>query len=350
MVSHAQTYVFHASDEPLEEKRCSIPTLESGEILVEILLTTICKSDINTYIGVRIETTPSILGHEIVGKIVGLAPFITDTSKDSLTIGDVICWSIFAAPHDNWSQNGLPQKSPQKIKYGHEKTVLTLSGGFASHIILRPGTEVRKIEQPIDPKILAPANCSLATMVGAFRMAGPCQDKQIAILGSGMLGIQGCAYVTKKLGGIVTMFDLVEKRLNQARLFGASNCVLLGMEDIKNHADQFDIVIDTSGSLQAMDQTLGLSKIGGTIVWVGGVFPQDSLSLDTELVIRKILSLKGLHNYNREDFHHAIDYLTEHYQVYPYEQLVEKVFPLTDIEKAFQYAIYHNPLRVGLTP
>ena len=52
----------------------NVPALKEGEILVKILCTSLCRSDIHTYLGKRIEKNPTILGHEIVGVIDHFGP------------------------------------------------------------------------------------------------------------------------------------------------------------------------------------------------------------------------------------------------------------------------------------
>lgn len=90
-----------------------VPALKNEEILIKVKYTSLCRSDINTFIGKRSEKTPTILGHEIVGEIVA---FGTDTLKidirsNPLVVGDIITWGIFASdPEDRLSKLGLPQK------------------------------------------------------------------------------------------------------------------------------------------------------------------------------------------------------------------------------------------------
>lgn len=43
-----------------------------GEIVIQLHFATICGSDLHTYLGRRHEPTPSVLGHEGVGRIVAL--------------------------------------------------------------------------------------------------------------------------------------------------------------------------------------------------------------------------------------------------------------------------------------
>ena len=69
----ASTIIFNGPKKPLTEKKISIPQkIGLYEAIVKISLTTICGSDVHTWLGHRPFPTPAILGHEIVGKIVKL--------------------------------------------------------------------------------------------------------------------------------------------------------------------------------------------------------------------------------------------------------------------------------------
>ena len=69
----ASAIIFNGANKPLTEKTFSIPEkINHDEAIVKISLATICGSDVHTWLGHRPFPTPSILGHEMVGKIVKL--------------------------------------------------------------------------------------------------------------------------------------------------------------------------------------------------------------------------------------------------------------------------------------
>ena len=61
---------FETTGKKLELIQDVLPELKEGEILVKNTFTTLCRSDLYTYRGVRKEKSPTILGHEITGYIV----------------------------------------------------------------------------------------------------------------------------------------------------------------------------------------------------------------------------------------------------------------------------------------
>ena len=82
---------------PLEERWYPIPTLEPKAILVKTMMSTVCGSDMHTWRGKRSFPTPSIFGHEILGKIVKLGENIErDSAGNRLAEGDRVTWTIMS--------------------------------------------------------------------------------------------------------------------------------------------------------------------------------------------------------------------------------------------------------------
>ena len=345
----------------MEMQEASIPELKAGEILIRNLYTTLCGSDLHTYSGKRIELCPTILGHEIVGEIVKLSgdhPGV-DHAGRPLTRGSMITWSIFSSdPESHYAVNGIPQKGDNLFKYGHalltDKEVF--HGGLAEYCILKAGTCILKIPDHLPLPVAATINCAIATVAGSIRLAGDLQHKNVVIFGMGMLGLT-CAAMCKEAGASwIGAADVHQKRLNDALSFGATETILLSDGDdslSKDITENFsrkgaDVVFDMSGSPEAMETGLDMLAIGGIAVWIGAVFKNRKLQIDAEKIIRRVLTIKGLHNYNYEDFVYALEFISANWQQYPFEQTIEKEFDLDSVDEAFQYALKHKPLRVGI--
>ena len=346
-------YIFSAAGEPLEKRVHSLPDLWVGEVLVSIEMTTICTSDLLTLSGKRKEPAPLILGHEIVGRITALPnQEVKDMRGVVLKQGDRISWSVFSASAEtSWAKRGMRQKSPGVVKYGHRKLNAQhyFSGGFATHCHLLADTCLMKVSESIPLAAVCPVNCSLATVIGGMRLAGELPGKKVLITGGGMLGVHACAVARQQGASHVAVVEPQAARRNTCLRFGAESAYS-PKEFGAQQEWKFDITLDTSGNLQAMHQGLHALDIGGVAVWLGAVYPQSTLGVDTETVVRKLLTIRGLHNYNETDFRQAIQFMEENYARYPFETLVEKVFSLEDVEEAISFAKQHKPFRVGLQP
>ena len=328
-----------------------VTDLSEGEILVKVDFTSLCRSDINTFIGKRKEKSPTILGHEIVGKIVEFgnnAPLL-DAKGCKLEVGQRITWAIYASdPQHEMSKKGIPQKASPLFKYGHELISENshLHGGLSEYIILRKHTPIVIVHEEMPASVCSLINCSVATVFAAIRLGDSIEGKKVLVFGAGMLGIIACAVLKTQRAACIDAVDISEKRLNTVKQFGVSQSILF--DELLANKEKYDLVLDFSGTNDAM--LLGLKKldIGGIAIWVGATFPQAPLPLVAEDIVRNMTTIKGLHNYNAEDLVAAVEFMEQYHNHYPFQELVEKSFPLQNAKEAFAYVVEHNPYRVGI--
>jgi putative phosphonate catabolism associated alcohol dehydrogenase len=352
MALTARYVVFNDETPQLSIVDSILPELQEGELLVKVQYTALCRSDINTFVGKRKEKTPTILGHESVGVIFKIASNETllDGRGVKLTIGKRITWGIYSSdPTDPLSILGLPQKARFLFKYGHEELTDSSSfhGGLSEFIVLRKNTPIVVLEDNISSEVASLINCSIATVAAAFRLAGPLAKKQVMITGAGMLGMFACAMAAEKRASSISAVDISKKRLDLATHYGANQT--LYFEELSAHPIKPDVIIDFSGANEAMKQSILVAATGAKIIWVGATFPQEDLEISAEMIIRKVLTIQGMHNYNQQDLVQAVNFLERTYHQYDFYKFIEKSFQLEDIQAAFDYAIENNPFRVGIT-
>jgi len=336
-------------------RNTTIPELKPGEILVRNTYTTICRSDIYTFQGKRKEKSPTILGHEIVGKIIAMAQDapLDDVRGHALQIGDRVTWAIYASdPTSDFAKKGIPQKGEDLFKYGHEQITeqSTLHGGLAEYIILRKNTPIIAIQNHgLSDKAASLINCAVSTAAGAIRLAGNLENQAVLVNGTGMLGIIACAMAKKAGAKKVIAVDFNKDRANLALKYGAD--LALGADDpifSSSEKSKVDVVLEFSGIPEAMKSTLELLDIGGTAVWIGATFPQPDIAINGEKMIRRVLTIRGLHNYNESDLVAAVGFMESSFKDFDFDALVHGGFTLEQTNDAYQYAIEHNPFRVGI--
>jgi D-arabinose 1-dehydrogenase-like Zn-dependent alcohol dehydrogenase len=90
--------LFHGPGRPTELVQYPLRPPVAGEVLVRVLLSTVCGSDVHAWVGRRSLPTPAILGHEIVGIIEALGP---DAPRDlldrPLAPGQRVTWTEYIA-------------------------------------------------------------------------------------------------------------------------------------------------------------------------------------------------------------------------------------------------------------
>ena len=353
--------VFRAAGLPLTIESTPVPALRDGEILVRNEYTTLCRSDLNTFSGKRIEPTPTILGHETVGRIAELAAGAPgcDSRGAALRVGDRVTWAIYAAdPATPLARLGLPQKAPGRFKYGHELILphSTLHGGLAEYCLLRKHTPVIRVDAPVPLPVLALINCSVATVAGSLRLAGTVRGRTVAVAGAGMLGLMACAMCRCAGAKTIIALDVDEERLATAAKFGADFSVNLrsGLPALPARLNTLTggepvaVALDYSGVPDTMEALLSVLGLGGTAVFIGATFPQRALQINAEQLIRNIHTIKGLHNYNETDFLAAVEFMEQHHTRFPFLNLVHDQFDLDSVNAAFSHALKSNAYRVGV--
>jgi len=347
--------IFNGHGHPFELITRHVPFIKAGEVLVKTLYTTLCGSDIHTYCGRRQEPPNVVLGHEIVGEIIYIdhAHSGKDFRGDAIAVGDRITWSIFAVPEGVPAPRpDMPQKSDHLFKYGHTLAFGddVFNGGLADYCIVKANTALIKISADIPVQVAATISCAHATVAGALRVAGDIKGKRVLVFGIGLLGLS-CLAMCKEAGAVsIVAIDTEAARLDWAEKFGADANYIFSAEE--NAATlpwgEADIVFDMTGNPQAMKTGIDSLALGGTIVFIGAVYPAAPVQVDAQKVVRKILQIRGLHNYNYDDFVKATEFIEQNYTKYPFENLVEKEFVLDEVEEAFAYANSNKPVRVGV--
>ncbi len=352
--------LFLGPGNPLQAHTAPLPELKVGEVLIRNRFVTLCGSDLHTYSGKRTEACPTVLGHEVVGAVerIGAGHSGMDQQGRLLSAGDLVTWSVFASdPESYYARIGMPQKGEGLFKYGHAQVTATdtFHGGLSEYCILKPGTVLLKIPPTLPLPVAATVNCALATAAGALRLAGTVTGKRVMIFGDGLLGLS-CAAMCKTAGAVwVGVAGTRSRRLKQAAGFGADVAFAAASASSvwTTMQEQFqwkgvDLVFDMSGAPEAMEQGLNLLAIGGIAVWAGAVFKNRPVQVDAEQLVRRLITIKGLHNYNTDDLVTALDFVTRHWNRYAFENVVERQFQLAEVNEAFAYALREKPLRVGI--
>lgn len=353
--------VFHAKDRPFTIESVPVPALQAGEILVRNEYTTLCRSDLNTYSGKRLEKTPTILGHEIVGRIEEMGPSAPalDARGAPLRVGDRVTWAIYASdPCSCLARMGIPQKGADLFKYGHERLTpeSTLHGGLSDYCLLRRNTPIIRIDAPIPLPIIALINCSIATVAGSLRLAGDVAGRNVLVAGAGMLGIIACAMARSAGARKIIAVDIDEGRLATARTFGVDHTHKLGADAHGLDArvatllggEPIHVALDYSGVPETMEALLAALGVGGTLILIGATFPQRALQINAERLVRQVHTIRGLHNYNEQDFIAAVTFIESHHARFPFADLVHDKFDLATVEQAFAYGMSSGAHRVGL--
>jgi alcohol dehydrogenase len=358
-MNQAQIALFEGSRGQVLLKAVPLPAPARGETLVRVLGCTLCGSDLHTVEGRRQVSVPTILGHEIVGEIIEQGPGspCEDLQGQTLNPGDRVTWAIVAHCGDCFHcRRGLPQKCQRGVKYGHElyRDERSLNGGLSSHCLLAPGSAIFRLPKEIPLEMSAPASCATATIAAACEAAGDLRGAEVGIFGAGLLGLTACAMARDLGASQVYCVEPTHHRRQRIPEFGAVACE--SAQDLGArlwHSDAppgLDVVLELSGSTAALEQALPLLRVGGIAVLVGAVFPGPPAGIVPEQIVRRHLTLRGIHNYAPRHLQLAVSFLCSAVGRWPLAELVTDWLPLAEIGTALEIAADPARIRVGVIP
>lgn len=354
---NARGAVFRGVGRPFDFVEWPLPSPRETEILVEVIACTLCGSDLHSIHGRRSVPVPTILGHEILGRVVAFGPEAAsiDAAGLPLGLGDRVTWAIVASCGDcYYCHRDLPQKCERGFKYGHEplRPGRELAGGLADHCLLAPGTAIYRVPDEIPDEVACPSSCATATIAAALEAAGPIAGRTVLVLGAGMLGVTASAWSRESGARETIVCDRDEARLAVAVGFGATRtCTPTQFASTIAEATGrrgIDVVLELSGDPRAIEGALPLLATGGTLVLVGSVFPTDPVPILPEKLVRGCLTLRGVHNYAPRHLHAALNFLAANHRKYPLASLVSAWQPLDALD-----ALVASPagaLRYGIRP
>ncbi|MGW5386092.1 zinc-binding dehydrogenase [Nocardia sp. NPDC003963] len=323
------------SETGVELRAVELPEPGPGELLVRVSLATVCGSDLHTVAGRRAAPSPSILGHEAVGRVVAAGP---DTDHG---IGERVVWSVtVACGRCARCRRGFTAKCERVRKVGHEAFTgdWPLSGGYAEHILLPAGVTTVAVPDEVPDTVAAPAGCATATVMAALEAAGDLSGRRVLVCGAGLLGVTATAACVAR-GASVQISDPHPARRELAARFGA------GPDDGR----PVDIAFDFSGSSAAVAAALSRLDLGGELVLAGSVTPAPTVPLDPEAVVRGWLTVTGVHNYEPRHLVRAIEFLTATVAALPWGELVAEPVGLDAIGTVLKPAP-RGVLRAAIAP
>lgn len=356
--------LYEAPNAPFVLREFPLREPRPGEVLARVRMCTICRSDIHSYHGLRPNPCPGVLGHEIIGDIVALGAGIErDLRGDRLAVGDRITWSEYFIPGPNYQADvlNLPQKSPGVDKYGHMAADADPHhhGGFGEYCYVLPRSWILKLPAELSDEEATPLNCGVATMAAVTEAAGIRLGQTVVIQGLGLLGLYGAAMAKARGARMVIGLDTDGRRRALGARFGVDLALdpaampaetLLRQVRETCRPDGPDAVIEVCGDPAVIPAGIDMLRTGGTYVLGGVVNPGAAVTLDANRILRKLLTLRGVHNYHPRHLLEALEFVLAHRQRFPFHELVDGKYGLAQVNQAMRDAAERRVLRAAILP
>ncbi|WP_130804053.1 alcohol dehydrogenase AdhP [Acinetobacter ihumii] len=253
-------------NQPLQIKDVEIPKVSAGKVLVKMIATGVCHTDLHAMHGdwpIK-PSLPFIPGHEGVGEVVEIGTGITH-----LKVGDKvgIPWLYSACGHCDHCYAGWETLCKEQQNSGY-----SVNGSFAEYC-LADGEYVGVIPDGVDLLEIAPILCAGVTVYKGLKMTEAKTGDWVAISGIGGLGHVAVQYA-KTMGFNVVAIDVDDGKLALAKELGADvgiNALKVNVKDevTKATGEGCHGVLVTAVSPKAFEQAVSIVRRGGTMVLNG---------------------------------------------------------------------------------
>ncbi|GAA4804201.1 alcohol dehydrogenase catalytic domain-containing protein [Tomitella cavernea] len=351
---HAVAQVWHGGGH-FRLTAIAVPDPAPGEAIVRVLVSTVCGSDRHTVSGRRSAPAPSILGHESVGEVVALHPDgAVAVDGTELRVGDRVVWGVTAAcGRCDRCAAGRSAKCRRLRKTGHEPLGdRPLSGGFATHVHLPAGVPIMTVPDAVPDAPAALAGCAVATAVACVDAVRRvvARPRRALVCGAGLLGVASVSALAAAGVEHIEVRDVDPSRVEFARRFGATAGRVVPRDgatpsdaegrpgagdDGAGDGVGFDAAIDMSGTPGGVAACVAALGVGGVAVLAGSVRPHAPVPLDAEVVVRRHVSIVGVHNYEPAHLRDAVRLLAATASPAPWQEAVDPPVPLSLLPALF---------------
>ncbi|MFM9443301.1 zinc-binding dehydrogenase [Streptomyces acidiscabies] len=316
--------------------RLDVPEPGPGELLVRVLASGICGSDLAAWRGTHpYKVAPVVLGHEFCGEVTRVGGEL-GADDGEFTVGDLVCSAAFS-PCDTCAEcrRGSPHLCTDRRNLSHEGW----QGSFAQYVLLRRNMTHRlpPDTDPVAGALVEPLSIGLH----AVRLAGAGAGRTVAVLGSGTIGLS-CLLAARRVGfGPAVCVDAGPAKARLAEAAGA-----VGYVDARTGSpspaeagelivrqlggERPEVVFVSAGYPGVLDQAVAAVRPGGTVVVVS-YFEGPVLTDLNALVGREARVLFSSLSVP-DDFRQVISWLAD--GTLDPLPLVTHHFPLDDIEEA----------------
>ena len=282
--------VLREAGQPLQLESLALKNLSDLDVVVRIMATSLCHTDLEAVEGALGTPVPFIPGHEAAGIVESIGRQVK-----SLNIGDhvVVSWNPFcgscyfcqrkqpiicsqyrANATTSFHFDGKP-----RIYMGDDPIhQLMYAGSFAEMAVVTEDCAV-KIPKEVPFEIACLIGCGVMTGVIAKVTPG----STVGVIGCGAVGLS--AIQGARLAGAekIIAIDRDVKKLEFSRQFGATDLIIANndvLPRIMNATNGIglDYVIESAGNEAAFQLSVEVVRPGGQVVWLGKVPTQKKVS------------------------------------------------------------------------
>jgi len=272
------------------------------DVLCEVEYCGICGSDIHRWkadkTGVKTSPRKVVVGHEIVSVVREVGPAVTTVKPGDRVVHEIVTFYCGHCPACLEGRFNICNTIPPMEGRAHFMT----GGGFAKYTVW-PEQQLHILPATIRPKsavLMEPTAGSIHSVISRMKVRA---GESVAILGPGARGLL-MLQVCQAIGaGPIIMTGLTRDeptRLKKARELGCDVVINVEKEDLRariaelTHGIGVDVVLENSGAVEPIAESLDIVRKGGRVMWAGGGIRGGIVApVDTYKIIVKELDVSG---------------------------------------------------------
>lgn len=276
-----KAYVLHAIDD-FRYEEIQNPECPKGWAIVKVKAAGICSSDISRVYTKGTYHFPTIPGHEFSGIVHSVGD-----EKDENYIGKKVGVFPLIPCRECLQCHGKHYEMCDTYDYVGSRR----DGGYAEFVAV-PIWNLIELPESISftsAAMLEP----LSVALHAIKLGGVKPGDNVAIIGTGMIGISAGQWAYKFGARKVTIIGRNETKRSLVEKCGLEYCICTSTEDLL----QYDFVLEAVGTPSAVELAISATTPGGTVLLMGN--PSGEIPLSQNLywrILRKQLTLKGTWN------------------------------------------------------
>jgi L-idonate 5-dehydrogenase len=326
--------VIHAARD-LRIQEIEPAALGPRDVAVRIEAGGICGSDLHYYhegrIGTILLREPMILGHEVAGVVATIGAEV-----EGIAPGDRVAVSP-SRPCGScrFCQAGQQIHCLDMRFYGSAMRMPHVQGAFRE-LLVADAAQCHVVPSSLTAAEAAMAE-PLAVCLHAVRRAGAMLGRRVLVTGSGPIGAL-CAIAARRAGAVeVVATDIADAPGELMRRVGVDRFINVardtdGLAGDSKDKGRFDVLLEASGSQQALIAALEVVRPGGVLVQVGIGAP---VTLPLHVIVAKELELRGTFRFH-DEFALATALLAKGFV--DVRSLITATLPFTEARAAFELA------------
>ncbi len=266
-----------------------VPVPGRGDVLIEVVQTGICGTDLHIHNGDFLAEFPLIPGHELVGTVVEVGADVV-----GLAVGN----AVTVNPNVNCRHCAYCRAGNTLMCSNLKGLGTNWPGTFAEYLSV-PFEFVYGVDG-IDPDTAVftePASCAMHGLETLAVRPG----SSALVFGAGPTGLLLAQLLVHGGTSSVTVAASSQFKLDRARALGVDRTLLMDRGDLAGSVTAlmsmsgggFDVVVEATGSPAVGEQCVPLTRSGGTVMVYGVTTPADRVSFSPFDVFRREITIKG---------------------------------------------------------